>query len=179
MDKQEFRQYIRQAKKQHSSQELNTMSVRITELILQLPIVMQANTILAYASLNDEVSTTQLLQRLLQEGKTVLLPKVIDNESMEVRQYTSANDLQEGAFHIKESTGQSYDSIEMIDVAIIPGMAFTKNGCRMGRGKGYYDRFLSRLSPTTTKIGVCYPFQIQENIPTEPHDIRMDLVLTV
>lgn len=153
------------------------MSHGIVEHLLALPEMISAKTILAYASLPDEVDTSELLEQLLAAGKTVLLPKVIDTENMEVRLYTGKADLHEGAYHIMEPIGVPFSNLSAIDIAVIPGMAFTNEGKRLGRGKGYYDRFLSLLPTQTRKIAICFPFQLVENIPTEPHDFIMDQVI--
>ena len=75
-----------------------------------------------------------------------------------------------------EPTGEVFDNYTDIDLAVIPGVAFDKDGNRMGRGKGYYDRLLPKLG-NTYKIGICLPFQLVEKIPTDEHDVRMDEVL--
>lgn len=172
-----LRQQIRKAKERYSHDERLRMSQSIVTHVLAIPEVATARVILAYASLPDEVDTRTLLEQLLAAGKTVLLPKVVDGEKMEVRQYTGNGDLQEGAFHIMEPIGAPYPTLSSIDVAIIPGMAFTHDGKRLGRGKGYYDRFLALLPRHTKKIAICFPFQLIENIPTEPHDFVMDKVV--
>ena len=69
------------------------------------------------------------------------------------------------------------DDLDAIDVVIIPGVAFTRDGKRLGRGKGYYDRFLPKLS-TAYRIGVCYDFQLSDTLPTESYDQKMDLVIS-
>jgi 5-formyltetrahydrofolate cyclo-ligase len=151
-------------------------------------------TLLAYWPLPDEVDIRPLLDRLLQEGKTILLPKVVDGDRMELRRYTSAADLVEGSFHIMEPIGEPFTDYSHIDVAIIPGMAFDAAGHRLGRGKGYYDRFLATyfaprtshlatdLSPLSSllsplKIGVCFPFQRVAEVPVEDHDVSVDMVV--
>ena len=95
---------------------------------------------------------------------------------MELRRYTGPSDLAIGAYNIMEPTGEVYDDYKEIDLAVIPGVAFDAEGNRMGRGKGYYDRFLP-LVPQAYKLGVCFPFQKVDSIPTDEHDIRMDEVI--
>ena len=109
-------------------------------------------------------------------GKIVVLPVVLDDTRMEVRIYNDANDLKEGAYGISEPAGKRYDEIENIEVAIVPGMAFDKDGHRLGRGKGYYDRFLSQI-PYIYKIGVCFGFQLLDNVPSAEYDIIMNEVV--
>lgn len=106
----------------------------------------------------------------------MLLPKVTDGEHMELRLYTSPDDLALGAYNIMEPTGETFISYDEIDTAVIPGMAFDASGNRMGRGKGYYDRFLPLL-PDAFKIGICFSFQFVNNIPTGSLDIPVDEVL--
>ena len=144
----------------------------------QHPRVVKADTLLLYSALPDEVPTQSLLDELVAQGKTVLLPRVVSDTDMELRQYTGLQDLQVGAFGILEPTGKLFTDYEKIDVAVVPGMAFDKEGHRLGRGKGYYDRFL-RLLPKTYKIGICFSWQLVDNVPTDEHDILMDQIMTV
>lgn len=140
------------------------------------PRVQRARTLLIYSALPDEVPTQQLIEDFLQKGKIILLPRVISNTEMELRRYTGDADLRQGAFGIMEPLGEVFTDYNQIDVAVIPGVAFDKEGHRLGRGRGYYDRFLPLLA-NTYKIGVCYPFRLQEHIPTDEHDIQMDEVI--
>ena len=106
----------------------------------------------------------------------VVLPVVTGPAEMELRRYRSADDLSMGAFGIMEPTGEPFTSLAEIDLAVVPGMAFDTRGNRLGRGKGYYDRFLSQL-PQATKVGLCFPFQKFPGVPTDENDVRMDLVI--
>lgn len=96
-----------------------------------------------YCSLPDEVYTMDMIHRLHEEGKEIVLPKVISDCEMELREYDGDADLEVGSFGIMEPCGKLFTDYEDIDVAVIPGMAFDKDGNRLGRGKGYYDRFLN------------------------------------
>lgn len=178
-DKHALRKAIRALKAQYTDEELRKMSSPICRSVLELQAIRDADVILAYASLKDEVCTAQLLDALIDSGKTVLLPKVLDDEHMEARRYTGRGDLAEGAFHILEPVGAPFSALETIDAAIIPGMAFTRDGRRLGRGRSYYDRFLALLPPSVAKIGICFPFQLLADIPTEPHDLTMTQVISL
>ena len=96
---------------------------------------------------------------------------------MELRCYEGPNDLMGGFFNIMEPVGKPFTQLESIDVAIVPGMGFDTRGNRLGRGKGYYDRFLARI-PSLYKIGVCFPFQKMPGIPADDNDIMMDEVIS-
>ena len=176
-----LRKVMREAKRQHQDQ-LAKMSEEIVERLHSSIFHHPSSIILAYWPLPDEVDIRPLIDQLVAEGKTVVLPKVTGDETMELRCYTSRTDLQEGAFHIMEPIGEPFTDYGQIEVALIPGMAFDAVGHRLGRGKGYYDRFLSTfLSPLATrplplKIGVCFPFQRVAKVPSEEHDVLMDIV---
>lgn len=95
-----------------------------------------------------------------------------------LRLFTSEEEMKTGAFGISEPTGLTFDKLDEIDLIIVPGMAFDKEGHRLGRGKGFYDRFLSQPNIMSTyKIGICLPHQLLEAIPTEAHDITMNEVI--
>ncbi|HIZ33626.1 MAG TPA: 5-formyltetrahydrofolate cyclo-ligase [Candidatus Bacteroides merdigallinarum] len=134
-----------------------------------------AHTVLLYHSLPDEVDTHTFVRRW-SGRKRILLP-VVKGTDLELRLYTGDDHLAEGAFHIDEPTGPIFTDYAEIDLAVIPGVAFDRRGNRLGRGKGYYDRLLPRI-PTAYKLGLCFPFQLVEQIPAEAHDIPMDEVLT-
>ena len=179
MDKKELRRYIREQKRHFTSQQLGEMSLSIMSSVLTHPRVQEADTILMYHSLPDEVDTHSALDQLLAMGKKVLLPKVVSDTEMTIHEYTGADSLQPSEpYGILEPTTPELSIINcQLSIAIVPGMAFDKQGHRLGRGKGYYDRFLSRI-PNIYKIGVCFPFQMLESIPSESTDVVMDEVIT-
>ena len=179
MDKKELRRYIREQKRHFTSQQLGEMSLCIMSSVLTHPRIQEADTILKYHSLPDEVDTHSALDQLLAMGKKVLLPKVVSDTEMTIHEYTGADSLQPSEpYGILEPTTPELSIINcQLSIAIVPGMAFDKQGHRLGRGKGYYDRFLSRI-PNIYIIGVCFPFQMLESIPSESTDVVMDEVIT-
>ena len=179
MDKKELRRYIREQKRHFTSQQLGEMSLCIMSSLLSHSQIQKADYVLMYHSLPDEVDTHSALDQLLARGKKVLLPKVISDTEMTIHEYTGADSLQPSEpYGILEPTTPELSIINcQLSIAIVPGMAFDKQGHRLGRGKGYYDRFLSRI-PNIYKIGVCFPFQMLESIPSESTDVVMDEVIT-
>ena len=176
MLKDELRLLVKERRRQYSRQQLETLSQTVVKRLA--PHLRDASVVMAFYSLPDEVDTHQLIDDLVAMGKTVLLPKVLDDGGMELRRYTSAADLQEGAFHIMEAVGDSFTDYNQIDVALIPGVAFDAQGHRLGRGKGYYDRFLTSLTrPLPQLIGVCFDFQKVDFVPTESFDVSVDVVV--
>jgi 5,10-methenyltetrahydrofolate synthetase len=165
---------MREAKKQHADQ-LAKWSAEIVEKLTS-SILPHTSTILCYWPLPDEPDIRQLINTLVNEGKTVLLPKVTGDETMTIHRYTSPGDMAEGAFHIMEPTTAAFTDLAQIDTVLVPGVAFDAAGHRLGRGRGYYDRFLATC-PQVRKVGICFPFQRVAEVPFEGHDIVMDEVI--
>ena len=177
MLKAELRKNIRERKRQFTSKMLGELSLMLINKLLENDKIKEANTIHMYYSMPDEVNTHQVVDTLVALGKKVLLPVVINGEELEIREYKDKNDLKEGiAYHIMEPVGEKYNDYKNIDVAVVPGMSFDDNGNRLGRGKGYYDRFLKQI-PQAYKIGICFNFQKVKAVPTEETDIKMDEVI--
>lgn len=179
MKKSELRKEIRNRKRQFTQAQLGELSLSIISQLREHPKVKAAHTLLLYYSLPDEVNTHKWIDELIGLGKQVILPVVVDNENMILREYSNKQDLAEGRFHILEPIGKLFpiDRYQELEVGIIPGMSFDDKGNRLGRGKGYYDRFLSQV-PSIYKIGVCFGFQKEHEIPSESTDIRMDEVIS-
>lgn len=179
MDKKELRRYIREQKRHFTPQQLGEMSLRIMSSLLSHSQVQKADSVLMYHSLPDEVDTHSALDQLLAMGKKVLLPKVVSDTEMTIHEYTGKDSLQPSEpYGILEPTTPELSIINcQLSIAVVPGMAFDRQGHRLGRGKGYYDRFLSQI-PNIYKIGVCFPFQMLESIPSESTDVVMDEVIT-
>ena len=174
-----LREQMREAKRQHAD-KMAGWSAEIVEKLWQQ--IGESRVVMAFWPLPDEVDVRPLIDRLVAEGRTVVLPKVTGDETMELRRYTSQADLSEGAFHILEPVGEPFVDYEQIDVALVPGVAFDAAGHRLGRGRGYYDRFLAEhLAPRTSPpaprlIGVCFPFQRVAVVPVDAHDVVLDQI---
>lgn len=147
------------------------------KIVLQLSqheLWQNAQTILAFSPLADEPDIFPLISNT--KGKTILLP-VIKEDTLEIKEYKSPNDLaQEKRFGVLEPTGKVYTDLQKIDLVIVPGVAFTKEGKRLGRGKGYYDKLLKKL--TCPFVGISFSFQILDNIPTEEHDVILSHIIS-
>lgn len=179
MRKEDLRRQIKQIKRQFTPQQLEELSLPVISRLK--PLLAEVQTIMAYYSLPDEVNTHGLIDDLVAEGKTVLLPKVTGPDTMELRRYTGRSDLQEGAYHILEPMGELFTDFSSIDLILVPGLAFDAAGHRLGRGRGYYDRLLSSLftihSSLFSSIGVCFDFQKVDEVPVDAHDMAMDRVV--
>lgn len=134
---------------------------------------MLSERIMMYHSLPDELSTHEFLAKW-KGKKKFYLPRV-NGIDLEILPYEESR-LELGSFHIEEPTGNDLTEPMEIELVVVPAVAYDRKGRRLGRGKGFYDRFLG--STRATKIGVGYDFQLLDDLPVEPHDISMDIVIT-
>ena len=168
--KEDLRRFVRAQKRNWASQ-LPELSEQICSKVLRLASWQEAGTLLLYYPLTDEVDVRPLIKVAFEGGKRVLLP-VVKGEELELRLYEDETSLKKGAFGIMEPTGEVFspEKYDEIKLAFVPGMAFDRAGHRMGRGKGYYDRLLPKLKEAKL-TGICFPFQLLDEVPAEPHDI--------
>lgn len=172
--KSDIRRAAKSAVKALTAQQKADKSTLILSRIASSESIKSAKTVALYASLSDEVQSFELIE-FLSQTKRVVLPRVAGDD-MDFYPYTPSS-LKVGAFGIEEPQGSEPISPDEIDVIVVPGVAFTTDGKRCGRGKGYYDKYLSRSGFRAIKIGVCYTEQLAEDIPNEPHDIVMDYMI--
>lgn len=151
-------------------------SVEILAALEAHPAFRAANTVLLYHSLDDEVDTHAFIRKW-SSSKQILLPVVIGDE-LELRIYTGAEDMEISHYGIEEPVGEAFTDYDSIDFIAVPGVAFDQKGNRLGRGKGYYDRLLPHI-PSAYKAGICFPFQLVEEVPAESYDVRMDIIITI
>lgn len=132
-----------------------------------------ADKIMMYHSLPDELDTHDFLNKW-HGKKRFYLPRV-NGVDLEVLPYEETR-LELGSFHIEEPTGNDVTDPMEIELVVVPAVAYDRKGRRLGRGKGFYDRFLQHTK--ATKIGVGYDFQLVDELPAEPHDVPMDMIIT-
>lgn len=177
--KQPLRSKLFAARKTHPPRQRSSKSARIARRVRALPDWPRAKTIMLYSSTPTEVQTRQLIERALAQGKRVCLPgHVGKGKRMQAFEVHSLDELVRGEFGMLEpmKVPGRLVAAEAIEFVLVPGVAFDRNGRRLGRGGGHYDRFLSRVKGR--KIGVCFEFQLMKEVPVEPHDMRMDAVVT-
>lgn len=173
MTKQELRRHIREAKAAYSASQLADMSAAVCRALMSDHHWVDSRTVLFYHALPDEVD----LSPLLSWPKRILLP-VVAGDDLRIRRYEGERRLRTGPYGIKEPVGMEFTDYSAIDLVLVPGMAFDRLGNRLGRGRGYYDRLLPLLTHAY-RLAVCFPFQLVDKVPSEPHDQFMDYVLTV
>ncbi len=165
-----------------TSREVRTRSRRIVGRLTHLPEYARSRCIMLYWSCHNEVHTHNLVRQALKDGKRVAFPRC-DTRRKEIHPFEVRNlsgDLEVGAFGIlqpREDSGGLVD-LSQIDLCVVPGIAFDREGNRVGRGLGYYDRFLRKLGEKTRKIGVGFAFQILDKIYPTDGDTSLDMIVT-
>lgn len=171
-DKQQTRVHIRQLLKSLPDSEKAKNAEKVFSTIENMPEFQQAEKILLYWSLPDELPTHFFIEKWSKE-KQIFLPSIKDSEVV-IKLFINAQQMKPGLFNIAEPDNE-YKFNNDIDLIIVPGIAFDKAKNRLGRGKGYYDRFLSRTK--AIKWGVGFDCQLLEKIPSNHFDIKMDKII--
>lgn len=146
---------------------------KVFAMLEQTGAFLMAKHVLLYHSLPDELYTHAFLKKW-SGRKHFYLPRV-NGVNLDILPYEQSH-LELGSFHIEEPVGDDVVDTSILDLIVVPGVAFDRRGGRLGRGKGYYDRLLS--GTRATKIGVAYHFQLLDEIPVEAHDVPMDMIIT-
>ncbi len=151
----------------------------LTEQFLSLQPYKEAQTIMLYLAMPKEANLDQLIKLAIEQGKEVYVPLCVDKTTLVPVCLRSIDDVTTGVLKIRIPK-EPYETIDpaLLDLIVVPGAAFDREGGRMGMGNGYYDRFLQQLKPEQY-IGVCWNSQLsQELIPMEPYDVRMNRIVT-
>ena len=177
MEKKELRKIIRQRKAALSCEERKRLSHEVCRKVMETEVWQEARTIFLYMAMDDEVDTRELIADGMRKGKTVVLPTCVGNDLV-LRVYEGEESMVSGAYGIMEPTGRVMEEKDYgeIDLAVVPGVAFDKDGGRMGRGRGFYDRTLRKM-PRCYKMGVCWEVQMVEKVPMDEFDIKMNNVI--
>lgn len=151
----------------------------IEERLLQLPEFRKAKTLMLYYGIDNEVQTQGLIEKALSLGKKVALP-VTNFSKKEVRaiEIDSVSDTRQAESGLFEPTGKKEINAGEFGIIVLPGVAFDRQGNRIGRGGGYYDSLLRKTSTKVLLIGLCFEENIEEKIPAESHDVKMGIVIT-
>lgn len=176
MNKSELRRMIRDQKRAMTERQIEEASRQLGEKFACCEQYRRAKTIYGYMPYNQEVQTIPMLERAMQEGKQVAVPKVY-GDTMKFILVTDLTKMEKSDFGIPEPIADGPVANDPTALVLMPGLAFTARGDRMGYGGGYYDKFLS-AEPDHPTVALCYDFQLLPSLPTEEYDIPVDLVLT-
>lgn len=159
-----------------TAEKRNQASKTIAQKIRTMPVVQDALSIFCYLATESEVNTDALLSEWIYK-KTISVPYIdTDNQEMVASTFTGFENTKQGVLGIRHPI-DIQPVTQSPQIAIIPGVSFSKQGDRLGYGKGYYDKWLAK-NPDTIKIAIAFSWQIYTYIPTEPHDVTMQFIVT-
>ena len=179
-DKSSLRKHYLELLKAQGSKDRQTKSQLIAAKLFELTAFVKAKTVLFYASLPGEVDTFAMINKAIELKKHICLPIVVKNQREMIPTLTkSLANLENGIYGISQPRYDASLAVDRknIDAVIVPGLAFDKSKNRLGRGAGYYDRFLFNLPSTTTTIGLAFDFQLTDRLPVEEHDVPLSFVI--
>ncbi|MBN1526560.1 MAG: 5-formyltetrahydrofolate cyclo-ligase [Candidatus Omnitrophica bacterium] len=170
-----IRKNIKKLLDTHSGLEKSRKSAIIKGKLFNEEVFRKARVVMFYVSLKDEVDTVPMIDEALKAGKRVCVPVILKEEKKLIAGeiHNRLEDLEKQHFGIYQPRADRVKEVPLkdIDLVVVPGVAFDKHDMRLGRGHGYYDRFLSCLSANTKTIGLAFDFQLVEHLPKQPHDI--------
>ena len=176
MDKKSLRKKIKTILLKMASEEKKHKDKQIHNQIRKMPKFLESKIIFAYVSMSMEVDTKKIIQFALKNRKKVFVPRVnLKKKKMDIIQINSLKELRKGTYNILEPCGRKCGR-NKFDIILIPGLGFDKKNNRLGRGGGYFDKFLRNAKGL--KIGLCYKEQLFKHVPITQHDIKMDVIIS-
>ncbi|MCX5701322.1 MAG: 5-formyltetrahydrofolate cyclo-ligase [Candidatus Omnitrophica bacterium] len=178
LTKKELRSKILMKLKRQKEEDRKQKSRLIKEKLLKDSNFKKAKKIMFYIAMDGEVETREMIETAKQLGKIIAVPVCVKNRaSLRPAMLDSHAHLKKGPYGVFEPVTSRFIGLKDLDLVIAPGVAFDKQGNRLGRGKGYYDRFLSKIPKDTPSIGLAYNLQILPVVPTTIHDVSVKKVI--
>lgn len=176
--KKELRKEIIKKRDELDYTEKTIKDKKIIEKLKDTKEYKEAKGIFVYIGFGSEINTKILIEDALEDGKEVCVPKVIKKDMVFIK-INSLENLVTSSYGILEPVGDKNNfNVDNLGLIIMPGLAFDKQGNRLGYGGGYYDKFLSNNKINVKKIALAYDFQILDKVPSEEHDIKVDSIIT-
>jgi 5-formyltetrahydrofolate cyclo-ligase len=180
VEKKTLRNQLRERLEALAPDDIRRRSEAACERLIELPEYRRADALMLFLSTPHEIDTTPLAVRAWDDGKRVLAPAVFWEQRrmlpVEIRSLSS--DVRAGPSGIREPAGDRTAAIGEIDLVVVPGLAFDQAGNRLGRGRGFYDRFLAHRDFRATICALAFEEQLVERLPAEPHDMRIHILVT-
>ncbi|NQU73550.1 MAG: 5-formyltetrahydrofolate cyclo-ligase [Candidatus Omnitrophica bacterium] len=181
LSKRKIRKEISSQLRSQEKKQILENSAAIKRRLFDLEEFKKARCVVFYVSMETEVNTYDMIDESIQMGKRVGVPVVVEGEGcLNISQINSREkELKKGFYGVGQPEAKTIRPIpcEDMELVLVPGIAFDKAGNRLGRGKGYYDKFLKGLPKRALTIGLCFNFQVVESIPRLPHDIPVKMLL--
>ena len=176
--KKEIRQKMLAKRRALSASEIDEKSRALRDQIVSLPVYQKAKKIMAYLSMKGEADLDPLIRQALVDGKEIYIPVCLPEKQMEAGRLLSMEHFKKGPYGLRDlPDGYEVISPEELDLVLVPGVACTKEGIRLGMGAGYYDRYLSHVL-FEKRVVTLWDFQVIADIPFEPFDQKMAQIVT-
>jgi len=178
--KKEIRKRVRLALAAIPPDEQARKSQAACESLLALPEYRDAEAVMAYMPLGGELDCTAVLKAALDAGKIVLVPRVLwhPHGLLVMRLHSLADRMEESSYGIREPVDGEPWPVNRIDFIVVPAMAFDRTGRRLGKGGGFYDRFLASAGLEAVTCGLAFDEQVLEFVPTDEHDRNVNMLVT-
>ncbi len=180
-EKNHLRRIFRECRDALDGKYAVALACRIQQNLLEAPCYAAADRVALYAAAGNEVSTEMIVRDALRSGRRVYFPRIApERRDLQMVRVNDPSEMRLGAFGIPEPSGAEIASSRDLRRALIcvPGLAFSREGGRLGRGGGHYDRFLAGAAEAAVAAGLAYAFQVLDRLPEEPHDRRLGLIVT-
>jgi 5-formyltetrahydrofolate cyclo-ligase len=175
-----LREQLTARRKALSAEVVDTRGLKIQARFLATPYYHDARTVALYAPIRGEVPTRDILAAGLADGKVICYPlSHVRGRVLSFRAIHDESELEPGRLGVREPRDSAHlVQVEEIDLFVVPGLGFSPNGKRLGRGGGYYDSTLKAASPRSRRVGLAFAEQIIDDLPTNDDDVDVDLVVT-
>lgn len=177
--KQEIREAMRTQRSGLTPDWVLSASTRLADRVIALPEFRRANVVYCFLSLPGEVQTQPIMEAAWKAGKNIAVPCRRDDGEYMPAWFTPDEPLATGAFAVRQPAVPHWAKPDRFDLVLVPGLAFSPRGERLGHGRGYYDRMLARLARhIDVRTGLCFACQVVPVVPVSDHDVAMDVVVT-
>lgn len=177
MNKSLIRQNMLQSRRALSAADVSVLSCRAQRNFIASDVFRRARVLALYSPVHQEIATERIAAAAIEAGKRICYPRVA-GQTLVFGEVASPEALRPGRFSIPEPLPAAPRLDGVIDVLLVPGLAFDVQGFRLGYGRGYYDRYLADVAAGVLAVGLCYDFQVCAAVPQEPHDRRLDWLVT-
>ncbi len=175
-----LREELAAKRKALTPEMIDSRGLKVQARFLATHYYAKARTVALYAPIRGEVPTRDILTAALADGKVVCYPlSHVHGRILSFRAISSEGQLEPGRLGVREPTNASeLIPVEEIDLFVVPGLGFSREGARLGRGGGYYDATLKAAAARSRRVGLAFSEQLLGTLPTQPEDVAMDLVVT-
>jgi 5-formyltetrahydrofolate cyclo-ligase len=172
-----LRAEMRRRRAQIPGAERTRLAEEVQQRLFSLAELRTPRTVMVFSSFGSEVPTEDLISGLRARGHRVLLP-IVEDDTLEAVRFEPGDPMIETTYGPREPAGRVPVDPDEIDVVIIPGLAFDRRGRRLGYGGAYFDRYLPRLATHAVTVGIGFHRQLVKAVPSDRHDVRLDMVVT-